>query len=152
MTQLPRRWFKITENIVVCIDFGLKEPVALIEAEFNIEDEDDGQWTPEKEKQIAIVKARVGAMHKEFKFDPYNKEEANQAILDAIHWCSDILGPPIMYISLFGFFIRCLMFWKYKILWDGFRIVGAVPRNAEDMSRKQIDSDWESIKRGFNKQ
>ncbi len=149
MKNSPRQWFQITADIMVCIDFTLCSPVATIQTVVMGDTYD--KWSPNQDADLYLMKAKALSKTKEFRFNPHNRNDTLNTLTSAVDWCSNILGPPIYRVSRLRLLIGCMMPWKYRILWNKFRIVGLIPRHMDKHYKEQRDSEWESIKRGFEK-
>ena len=151
MKNVTRQWFQLSKGLIVCIDFELRSPVATVEK--SMRETLSIQWTPNQDADLYMFRAKTGALSKEFRFNPHNEEDAYNAMVGALKWCTDMLGPSVTYVSSFQFVVRCAMFWKYKLLWEKGKIVGVTLRTTDsEPPQQKIDEEWASIKRGFDKQ
>jgi len=126
VNKTARKWFRIGINMIL-IDFELRMPAAFIE--FKIKEDNYSQWTPNQDADLHEIMAHVGSETKPFNYDPHDPNAINTATFKAIEWVETKLGPPILLLSFWGFLARALMFWKYKLIWENWRVTGLVPRS-----------------------
>lgn len=146
MANPSRQWFRIG-SMMLCMDFELRCPVAYVQT--TTTRENYRHWTPNQDADLFAFIARVGFENKRFQYNPHNSRDANQALLDAVSWCVDKLGPPVHFVSHWAFLLKCLMFWKYEIMWCKGKIVGMKPRNAQWKTDEQqlLDDEWAGIRK-----
>jgi len=128
-----RQWFFVGSDYgnVALIDLtrGICEAFVepqILEAET---DEETESWqAKETDDQYAVVAFIGESNSKEFFYDPDDEQSYKDAITRAVTWVDTNIGPPTIRCSVFGVWLRSLMFWKYKVVHADGKLVGLAPR------------------------
>ena len=123
-----RRWYKVghSRSVLVLIDFENEAVLGSVEP--TIKEKEYPCWTPNQDDALYELLAYARQDSKTFPYNPHNLKETESVLTNAMLWVEDTLGPPVVYTPRWVFFLRSLMFWKYKLVWREFRIVGLIPR------------------------
>lgn len=124
-----RKWHKVGNfgMTMVLVDYQIRSVVATLEQ--ISQPKESTKWSPNQDQATYRFFAKAINETREFPFDPHDPEAFKQAALEAITWCQTVVGPPITIVSAFEFFMRSLMFWKWKPIWKNGRIVKLADRN-----------------------
>jgi hypothetical protein len=74
-----------------------------------------------------------GNHHKEIAYNGANTEDCERAMDEAMEWIEDHAGPVMVRIPYILLILKSLMFWKWRAVWQGNKIIALLDKKHKDV-------------------